>query len=153
MAIHVGEQKGLDHTIGLGHRRAEATTAPGAWRMSSAERGSSRCKARGSPPPHRGSAGPARAGSSHAAAGRGQDRPQTARLGQAVTDHRQRLDIRNSEQMRAQPVIEVVAVIGDIVGQRRDLRLGRGIGAELERMLCIIFGDIAVAAPRSGRYA
>ncbi len=36
------------------------------------------------------------------------------------------------EQAGAQAVIDIVGVIGDVVGDRRDLRLGAGIAPELE---------------------
>ena len=56
---------------------------------------------------------------------RAQDRADKRHLGQLV----------QSEDTRRQPVIDVVVVVGDIVGDRRDLRFGRGPGpqAKIER--------------------
>ena len=49
------------------------------------------------------------------------------RRGQRLAHHRQMRDLLRPEQPRAQAVVQVVAVIGDVVGQRRDLRLGAGM--------------------------
>ena len=43
------------------------------------------------------------------------------------------------EKPRAQAIVDIVVVVGDIVGKRRHLRLQRGIGAEFEVIGCIEF--------------
>ena len=45
------------------------------------------------------------------------------------------------EQARPQPVIDIVVVVGDVVGQRRDLRLRSRKAVEFERMPPIVFED------------
>jgi hypothetical protein len=45
------------------------------------------------------------------------------------------------EQTGAQPVVDVMGVIGDIVGERRALRLGRGEQLKLKRKNCVEFID------------
>lgn len=54
------------------------------------------------------------------------------RLGEGLADHRQGGEVLEREEPGAQPVIEVMGVIGDIVGQRRHLRLGRGLARKIE---------------------
>ena len=45
------------------------------------------------------------------------------------------------EQLGAQPVVDIVGVIGDVVGDRRHLRLGAGEGPELQVLMCLIGPD------------
>ena len=74
--------------------------------------------------------------------GGGTSRLARRRLRQRLADHRQMREVGRLEQLRAQAVVEVVAVIGDVVGQRGDLRLRRGIGVQRQRMSRVVFGDI-----------
>ena len=62
--------------------------------------------------------------------------------GQSLTNHRQGTDLIQGEQARAQPIIQIMVVIGDIIRDGSDLRLGRGIARQIQRMARIIFGDI-----------
>ena len=73
-------------------------------------------------------------------------------------DQRHLREIGDGEQAGAQPVVDVVIVVGDVVGERGDLRLGRGIGAEREIVAAsysAMVGGTAVdaAARAAGRYA
>ena len=43
----------------------------------------------------------------------------------------------------AQPVVEIVVAVGDVVGERRDLRLGAGVRGELEIVPGAVLGDEA----------
>jgi hypothetical protein len=47
-------------------------------------------------------------------------------------DQRQRAQLIEREQPRAQPVIEIVVGVGDVIGEGRHLRLRRGPRAEIE---------------------
>ena len=53
-------------------------------------------------------------------------RMQTIHLAQDVARDRQVGKLIEREQLRPQAVVDVVRVVGDIVGQRRGLRLGAG---------------------------
>ncbi len=57
------------------------------------------------------------------------------------TDERQAVEIVQSEKPGAQPVVEIVRVVGDIVGKCRDLRLGAGKRVEFEIVAGDVFGD------------
>ena len=57
------------------------------------------------------------------------------------TDQRHIGEIGDREQPGAQPVVEVVVVVGDVVGERGDLRLGTREGVQVERMKPVVFGD------------
>ena len=56
-------------------------------------------------------------------------------------DQRHLGEVGDDEQPGAQPVVEVVVVVGDVVGECRDLRLGSGESVEGERMAAVVFGD------------
>ncbi len=43
------------------------------------------------------------------------------------------------EQRGAQPVVDVMRIIGDVVGERRRLRLGAGVTCERQIVLGVIF--------------
>ncbi|MPL73151.1 Iron-sulfur cluster insertion protein ErpA [bioreactor metagenome] len=62
-------------------------------------------------------------------------------LGKALAHHRQLAQVVLGEEPGAQPVVQVVVVIGTIVGHRRHLRLGRGVGLELEIPLRVDLGQ------------
>src|SRR5271166_4492177 len=47
------------------------------------------------------------------------------------------------EQPRPHPVVQIVAVIGDVVRHRRDLRLGARVRAEIELLPLVVVGDVA----------
>ena len=49
-----------------------------------------------------------------------------------VADQRHRLEVVEREQAGAQAVVDVMGVIGDVVGDGRDLRLERGKAPELQ---------------------
>ncbi len=51
-------------------------------------------------------------------------------------------DVLQREQARAQAVVDVVGVIGDVVGERRRLRLGAGEGRQLQRKQRVELDDI-----------
>ena len=71
-------------------------------------------------------------------------------------DHRQACEIGEREQGGAQPVIEVVCVIGDIVRDRRDLRFGARVAPEREIEGRVEVGDAlrhAALAIFAGRLA
>ena len=51
---------------------------------------------------------------------------------------RHRLECRNREISGAQPVIEVVVVIRDIIGQGRGLRFGAGPAVQRQVVACVI---------------
>ena len=71
-------------------------------------------------------------------------------------DQRHLGEIGDREQAGAQPVVEVVVVVGDVVGQRRDLRLGTGNvcrSSGCRASYSAIEGggsSIAASGPRSG---
>ena len=56
-------------------------------------------------------------------------------------DQRHLGEVGDDEQPGAQPVVEVVVVVSDVVGECRDLRLGSGESVEGERMAAVVFGD------------
>ncbi len=62
-------------------------------------------------------------------------------LGEDRTQQRHVAEIGNREQSRAQPVVGIVIVVGDIVGQRRHLRLGARPGRELEIVARHVIGQ------------
>ena len=53
-------------------------------------------------------------------------------IGERVTDSRQPGEIVEREQFGAQPVVDVVGVVGDVVGDRGRLRLGPGVAPQHE---------------------
>ena len=53
-------------------------------------------------------------------------------LGDDVGRQRHDLEVVDAKQAGAQPVVDVVGVIGDIVGEGRDLRLQRGKAPQLQ---------------------
>ena len=55
-------------------------------------------------------------------------------LGEDRPDQRHVGEIGDREQPGAQAVVDVVVVVGDVVGQRGDLRLGPGKGVRSSRM-------------------
>ena len=57
------------------------------------------------------------------------------------SDQRYIGEIGDREQPGAQTVVDVVVVIGDVVGQRCNLRLGARELVEGERVAAVIFGD------------
>ncbi len=83
----------------------------------------------------------------------------------ALPDHGQKdfaheRDLRKiveREQIGAQAVVDVVGVVGDVVGDRGDLRLGAGEAPQCEVLQAVIVQDrlrhaaLAVAARRVGR--
>ena len=50
-------------------------------------------------------------------------------------------DLLDGEQPGAQAVVDVVVVVGDVVGERCDLRFGAGEGFELQVVLSVIFDN------------
>ena len=60
-------------------------------------------------------------------------------------------DVLQFEQTGAQPVVDVVSVIGDVVGDRRRLRLGAGEERQLQRKQRVEFEDIGIDPPLSLR--
>ena len=62
-------------------------------------------------------------------------------LGDDVADQRHRGDVVEREQIGAQAVVDVVRVVGDVVGDRRHLRLGAGEGRKLERLQPVVGQD------------
>ena len=62
-------------------------------------------------------------------------------LAQDVAEQRQRREVLDLEQLGAQAVVDVVGVIGDVVGDGAALRLGAGIAPELEVVPARIVGD------------
>ena len=65
-----------------------------------------------------------------------------AGFGQGVTHDGEVGDIGRAEQAEAHAVIEVVAVIGDVVAHGGDLGFGRGVGAEHQILPCVVGGDV-----------
>ena len=53
-------------------------------------------------------------------------------LAVALADNRQFAHVLVRDHSGAQPVLQIVVVVGDVVGERRDLGLGAGMGGELE---------------------
>ena len=64
-------------------------------------------------------------------------------LAQDVADQRQRREIVDREHLGAQPVVDVVGVVGDVVGDGADLRLGARMAPQLEIVRARIVGDDA----------
>ena len=62
---------------------------------------------------------------------------------QDVADQRHRRKVIDAEHLRPQPVVDVVRVVGDVVGDRARLRLGARIAPQLEIVGAAIFGDAA----------
>ncbi len=58
-------------------------------------------------------------------------------------------EIVEREQLGAQAVVDVVGVIGDVVGDRGDLRLGAGEAPQLEVLRSRHSRRIACGTPRS----
>ena len=71
-------------------------------------------------------------------------------FGEYRADQRHIGEIGDREQPGAQPVVDVVVVVGDVVGERRDLRLGTGKGVERRADAPVVFGDRAAAAADRG---
>ena len=58
-------------------------------------------------------------------------------------------EIVEREQLGAQAVVDVVGVIGDVVGDGRDLRLGAGVAPELEILGLAVTRGSPRGTPRS----
>ena len=77
-----------------------------------------------------------------------------ADLGDDVRRQRHHLEIIDGEQSGAQAVVDVMGVIGDVVGDGRDLRLERGKAPEFQIVVSDVIGDadgdamLAVSADR-----
>ena len=69
------------------------------------------------------------------------------------TDKRHLDEIVDRKEPGAQPVVDVVVVIGDVVGQRRHLRLGAREGVECEWVAAVVFGDRRRYRPLDARAA
>ena len=76
-----------------------------------------------------------------------------ARFRQRLAHHRQMADLVGPEQAGAHAVVEVVAVIGDVVGDGGDLRLRRGLRAELQIVQLGVGLDVGRRLRSAGRYA
>ena len=55
-----------------------------------------------------------------------------AHVAQRVADRRHLAEIVEPEQVRAEPVVDVVGVVGDVVGDGGGLRLGAGVAPQHE---------------------
>ena len=130
VAVHAGPEERLDGAVGRGHHGREADHAAPAARTSSAEVGAAAPSRRTlsaitssiiRPIRRRTSSCVSRAGSMPGIL--------LAHLAQQAADHRHLREVGEREQLGAQPVVEVVRVIGDVVGDRRDLRLGARRGS------------------------
>src|SRR4051794_9481095 len=64
-----------------------------------------------------------------------------ADLGDDVRRERHHLEIVDGKQSGAQAVIDVVGIVGDVVGDGRDLCLDRGKTPELQIVLFDVIGD------------
>src|SRR5271166_6217422 len=62
-------------------------------------------------------------------------------LAHEVVDEGDGADVGQAEQTRPQAVVDVVGVIGDVVCDRRSLRLEARVGGEAERLDSIVFED------------
>ncbi len=62
-------------------------------------------------------------------------------LGDDFSGQRHLLEVVDREQAGAQAVVDVVRVIGDVVGEGGDLRLERGVAPELEVVGPVVVGD------------
>ena len=63
-------------------------------------------------------------------------------LAQEIGDERRGgADLGKGEEARAQAVVDVVGVVGDVVGERRRLRLEAGVEGEVERLQAIVGED------------
>ncbi len=62
-------------------------------------------------------------------------------FGEDGADERQIGEVLHAEELGAQTIVDVVIVVGDVVGERRNLRLGRGPGRQLEIVPRDIVGD------------
>src|SRR5690606_24276336 len=60
-------------------------------------------------------------------------------LGKGGAGDRQLHQIGLGEEARAEAVVQVVVVIGHVVGNGRDLRLGAGIGVQPQVLLGVVF--------------
>ena len=66
-------------------------------------------------------------------------------------------ELVEAEQVGAQAVVDIVGVVGDIVGESGDLRLGAGEAPELQILHAVIAEDrlgnavLAIAAERRAR--
>ena len=125
MAVHVGPEERLDGAIGRGHHGREADHRR-AGRAHLVGRG----RRRGAEPPH---------ALGHHVLDQSADQAahQLVRraapdrcpgywsrdLAQQAADHRHLREVGEREQIGAQAVVEVVRIVGDVVGDRRDLRL------------------------------
>ena len=50
-------------------------------------------------------------------------------------------EISYSEQPSAQPIVDIVIVVRDVIGERRNLRLNAGESVESQRLEAVVFGD------------
>jgi hypothetical protein len=53
-------------------------------------------------------------------------------LGEAAIEDRQLGQIIGRKQLRPEPVMQVVVIVGHVIGERRHLRLGAGMGVQFE---------------------
>ncbi len=158
MAVHARIQKALDGGVGLLPSPAKTPPAgPPAWRTSAAVPGLSAATRR-----------PVSAITSsimrvisrrtslvHAPA-RLDARILRVDLAHDVADDRHRGDVVEREQVGAQAVVDVMGVVGDVVGERRDLRFGAGLRPQFQILDLVVGQDrrrhavLGVAADRRG---
>ena len=62
-------------------------------------------------------------------------------LGVTIANDRQGADVIIGEQFCTKSVLQVMVIIGNIVGQGRNLRLGTGIGFQLQIVAGVVFGQ------------
>ena len=62
-------------------------------------------------------------------------------LAQHIADQRDLRDLVELKQIGAQPVVDIMGVVGDVVGNGADLRLRAGVAPQFEVMHLRIFGD------------
>ena len=74
-------------------------------------------------------------------------------FGQRLAHHRQVRDLVEGEEARAQPVLQVVVVVGDVVGECGDLRLQRGalVQLQIHGRGVLADGEGQRVEPRAGR--
>ena len=73
--------------------------------------------------------------------------------GEGLADERQMVQIVHGEQTSAQPVVKVVGMVGDVVGDGGDLGLGAGLGVQVEFVAVVVVGDIRRRDGAAGRCA
>ena len=71
----------------------------------------------------------------------------------ASPDHRQVPQVVHREQPRPQAVVQIMRMVGDVVGDRRHLGLGARLRVQVQLVAVVVVGDVGGRDCAAGRCA